>query len=164
MNDAAAAPAVVVPKTPLSPFSGGYGAGQFFVGHQAYALIVSPKEDGELQGAKWGSTKKEVTGALSLCNGFANTLAMEAADSTTAKWARALRIGGFDDWYLPSRIEALLAFAELREQFERDWYWTSTQFAGDAECAWSQDFYYGLQNRSHKDTKLRARAVRRIAI
>ena len=149
---------------PGTPFAGGIYAGRLFVGDQAYALIVAPKDEGELEESVWGSTKQEVTGALSCCNGFANTLAMEAAGSALAKWARALRIGGLDDWYLPSRIEALIALAELRDQFEKTWYWTSTQYALDAQYAWCQGFHYGLQGYHHKPLELRARAVRRVPI
>jgi hypothetical protein len=136
---------------------------RYFIGEQPYALILSPK-DSEIKRAKWGATKKNVTGAHSYVDGLANTIAIVEAGSKLAKDIRALRIGGFDDWYLPSRLESLLLFGELQSEFEPEWYWTSTQYAGYAECAWIQDFYNGDQCYGHKDYESRARAVRRVAL
>ena len=48
--------------------------------------------------------------------------------------------------------------------FEVDWYWSSTQSAGDEQCAWCQNFSYGGQYDFLKSIKLRARAVRRFRI
>lgn len=50
------------------------------------------------------------------------------------------------------------------EAFEEDWYWSSTQYAGDEASAWCQTFGNGIQGDGHKDTPLRARAVRRLKI
>lgn len=57
------------------------------------------------------------------------------------------------------------AFQEGGEQaFESEWYWTSTQHAADADCAWCQFFGDGYQDGGLKGIGLRARAVRRLAI
>ena len=50
------------------------------------------------------------------------------------------------------------------EAFEADWYWTSTQHAADADCAWCQYFGTGNQDCISKDFLCRARAVRRLPI
>lgn len=50
------------------------------------------------------------------------------------------------------------------EAFEADVYWTSTQHAAISLFAWAQWFLYGYQDGSGKDYKLRARAVRSVAI
>jgi len=154
-------PAVTVPEVPGTPFAGGQYVGRIFVLNKPFALIAPLKGEGELAATKWGSTKKNVTGALSYNDGLANTVAMAEAGSSLGQWARELRIGGKDDWYLMSRLDALVCFGELPDQFERDWYWTSTQASWDAQSAWCQYFGTGSQTYDHKGASLRARAVRR---
>ena len=156
------------------PFSGGFYAGRFYDAGTAYALIVAPKSGGELESTHWNESETLVKGALSCSNGLANTAAMAKAGSELAKWAQALEIGGFSDWHLPSRLESLLMFGELRsleafapgeeDGIARDWYWTSTQYAGEPSYAWYQGFNTGYQGNGLKDDSLRARAVRRFAI
>jgi len=65
---------------------------------------------------------------------------------------------------LPSRIDALVLFQNLREHFKEAAYWTDAPYAGDESYAWYQYFFNGSQNHDHKSSTLRARAVRRIAI
>jgi hypothetical protein len=50
------------------------------------------------------------------------------------------------------------------EAFADNWYWSSTQHAAYAGCAWFQLFDNGHQYRNLKYSQLRARAVRRFAI
>jgi len=91
---------------------------------------------------------------------------MADVGSALGKWAQGLRIEGFDDWYLPSRLEALILFCEPKAtgDFARDYYWTSTQSAGDGASAWCQSCYGGGQGYYREDRQLRARAVRRFLI
>jgi len=168
------APPLSILYQPGSVFEGGYYAGSFYDDGKPYALIVAAKADGEKEAIAWHSKASTVKGALSYSNGPANTAAMAKAGSALAQWALKLNIQGNKDWYLPSRLEALLLFGELRglktfseEQangFACEWYWTSTQSAGYGAFAWSQSFGYGYQSYDHKYHQLRARAVRRIAI
>jgi len=156
------------------PHGGGFFAGCFYDVGKPYALILSPKDAGEKESVKWGAEKKIVDGALSYSDGFANTAAMAKAGSALGKWASALKIGGHKDWYLPSRVECLVLFGELRslKQFNADatdgiaqaWYWTSTQYAGRESFSWIQSFDYGGQSYDPKGNEFRARAVRRVAI
>jgi hypothetical protein len=163
----ASEPAVAVPTVIGTPFGGGRYVGKYFVGEQAYALILSPKAEGEHDETKWGGLK-EVKGALSYNDGLANTRAMAEAGSALAKWALALRIGDYDDWHIPSRLESLVMFGETKGtdafDLELDWYWTSTQSASHSGYAWYQGFYGGYQYDNHKSDELRARAVRSIPI
>jgi hypothetical protein len=147
------------------PFEGGLFAGRFFIGAQAFLLIVSPRGEGECEPMPWGA-RKAIDGANSYCDGMANTQAMAAAGSKLAKWALALQIAGKDDWHLPSRLESLVLFGELGkgDQFVREWYWTSTQCEPNPGYAWFQSFVSGYQDGTHKDDELRARAVRSIPI
>jgi len=71
-------------------------------------------------------------------------------------WAKS--IGGD----LPSRVEQALLFANCRDQFERDWYWSNEP--DGSGWAWFQDFYDGDQGSYRQGGELRARAVRRLPI
>jgi hypothetical protein len=163
----ASEPAVAIPTVIGAQFGGGRYVGKYFVGEQAYALIVAPKDAGEHDETKWGGLK-EVKGALSYNDGLANTRSMAEAGSALAKWALALRIGDYDDWHIPSRLESLVMFGETKGteafDFELDWYWTSTQHASPSDFAWCQLFLDGYQNLDLKGYELRARAVRSIPI
>lgn len=56
---------------------------------------------------------------------------------------------------------ALAAFMSGGEEaFEADWYWSSTQHAGNSHYAWCQGFGNGGQSGTSKSSELRVRAVR----
>ncbi len=65
---------------------------------------------------------------------------------------------------LPSRIDQLVLLRTLKSQFQERAYWSGEQHAAYSDYAWSQSFYYGTQYYSYITSKLRARAVRRLAI
>ena len=65
---------------------------------------------------------------------------------------------------LPTRREQALLYANLPEEFQLDWYWSSTQYAPYPYAAWFQLFDYGYQYHTRKGAEGRARAVRRIVI
>ena len=142
---------------------GGIFAGCYFLNGTPYALIVSPRDEGEFDEEPWGKNEK-VTGAPSPQDGLANTLAMAKAGNALAKRILALQIGDFEDWYLPSRLELFTAWLNVRDQFQATWYWTSTQSASLPGYAWYQYFLNGGQDYSHMTNDLRARAVRRLPI
>lgn len=50
------------------------------------------------------------------------------------------------------------------EAFEAAWYWTSTQRAGNSDCAWMQYFDGGGQDDDLKSYESRARAVRSLIL
>lgn len=72
----------------------------------------------------------------------------------------ATKIGGD----LPTRREQSLLFANLKEQFEPEYYWSNEQHADYSVFAWLQYFDYGSQVSSSKSYSGRARAVRRLVI
>lgn len=78
--------------------------------------------------------------------------------ANTKDWAK--KTGG----ELPTRREQALLYANLKEQFQSSWYWSSEIHASDSDYAWSQDFDHGGQSYNDVNGKLRVRAVRRIAI
>jgi len=74
--------------------------------------------------------------------------------------AWAVKAGG----ELPTRREQSLLFANLKDQFEPDWYWSCEQDAADDSYAWDQIFGNGGQGYDPKTYEGRARAVRRLLI
>ena len=88
---------------------------------QVYALIVAPKAEGQKSPSIWIPDYKEVPGALSYNDGFANTNAMAEAGSKLAKWTRDLRIGDHDDWYLPSQDELEIIYRNLKPTTEENY-------------------------------------------
>ena len=106
------------------------------------------------------------------------------------EYAKNLRLGGYDDWRLPT-IEELgavvtLCGGELVDYSDDDWediwdknranenyqanygakgfassnYWSSTTYAGFSSYAWSVYFYYGRQRNNDKSTSYYVRCVR----
>ena len=99
---------------------GGFYAGRIRVGEQQFAVIVAPKAEGQHKDAPWGPVRKRVP-ALSFYDGLANTQAMADAGSKLAKWALDLKIGGFTDWYIPSRDELELCYRNLKPTAQENW-------------------------------------------
>lgn len=106
--------------TPIigTAMDGGFYAGRIQIGKQVFALIVAPKAEGEKSDCAWINDYQAVPGAKSYDDGMANTAAMATAGSELAKWARDLRIGGHDDWYLPSQDELEIMYRNLKPTSE----------------------------------------------
>jgi hypothetical protein len=100
---------------------GGFYAGRIRVGDEVFALIVAPKAEGEHEDAAWNTSDKSIDGALSYFDGHANTIAMAEGGSELAKWALELRIGGNDDWYLPSQDELEILYRNLKPTDDKNW-------------------------------------------
>lgn len=80
-------------------------------------------------------------------------------------WAKGLDCtAGHRDFTLPRRKEQAVMFGNVPELFQKEWYWSCEQYAGDDESAWVQTFYDGTQSLNHEDYESRARAVRRVPI
>ena len=75
-----------------------------------------------------------------------------------AAGAFAASVGG----ELPTRAEQALLFANLKDQFQPRWHWSSEQ-AGPS-TAWVQLFDDGTQANGNRSDEGRARAVRRLEI
>lgn len=103
------------------PFAGGFYAGQIRIDGQLYALIVAAKDEGDHDDIAWNSASKSVGGALSYCDGLANTRAMAEAGSALAQWALDLRIGGHADWYIPSQDELEICYRAFKPTTETNW-------------------------------------------
>ncbi len=86
-------------------------------------------------------------------------------DAKNVTWQQAIGFAASVGGELPTRREQRLLFANLRDQFDHDdWYWSSEQYAPDPDDAWLQDFDYGCQGGDRKSYAGRARAVRRLPV
>ena len=159
-----------------APFQGGFFAGIMFQQDGSkYALIIAPKAEGEAEKIVFTNGVRAETSARSLWDGAANTQALLDGDHPAAKFCAGLKIGGFEDWYLPSKDELYLISSRFlpaddgdnwnppktdieafkaggSEAFERELYFSSTE--ASANGAWAQDFYDGTQPCNFKDGKL----------
>lgn len=97
-----------------SPFGGGFYAGRIMVGGQAYALVVSPKAQGEVNALQWKTVQTATVGTDSRNDGWSNTQAMSSAAYPAAAFCRGLNINGYDDWYLPSQDELEILYRAFK--------------------------------------------------
>jgi hypothetical protein len=79
-------------------------------------------------------------------------------------WKDALAWSKKEGGDLPNRIEQAMLWAHHADKFQKRYYWSNAQCAGNDACAWDQSFLYGYQGLWHKDNKSMARAVRRVTI
>jgi hypothetical protein len=112
---------------------GGIFAGITYAAGKPFALVLGPEYDGPVD---WDAV---------------------------AAWVKTLRVDGCADFVLPSKLDGMLLFTNLRDQFKREAYWLE-QHADYPSDAWSQYFCYGYQRSWDESNKLRARAVRRIPL
>ncbi len=84
--------------------------------------------------------------------------AQEVSWSAAREWAQGN--GG----ELPTRRELALLYANLREQFERVWYWSSETQEPRAQLVWGQNFTSGIQTMYGRPFRGRARAIRRLPV
>ncbi|MBN1531714.1 MAG: DUF1566 domain-containing protein [Spirochaetes bacterium] len=125
--------------------------------------------DDQSTGAQWGCHGKSIPGAMGtgIGTGKANTAAIIHScgeSGIAAKVAAAYRGGGKSDWFLPSKDELNLMYANLYKAgiggFADAIYWSSSE--GGADYAWLRDFGHGYQNYVSKfgSVNRRVRAVR----
>lgn len=109
------------------PFGGGFFAG--YISHTAngsptHSLVVAPRATGAKGNSypltpslQWKTTNTATAGTASDFDGAANTAAMVTAgiaNHPAAQFCVNLNIGGFTDWYLPSRYEMEIAYYYLK--------------------------------------------------
>lgn len=79
-------------------------------------------------------------------------------------WKYAIAWAEKQGGMLPSRIDQLVLFQNLKNEFLEALYWSGEQYALTDAFAWYQSFYDGSQGYGHKGYDYRARAVRRLPI
>lgn len=85
-------------------------------------------------------------------------------DAEEVSWAAAMQWASETGGALPTRRELSLLFANLREQFQRVWYWSCETQEPRSHLVWGQNFTSGIQTMYGRPFRGRARAVRRVPI
>ena len=141
----------------LQPGDPGYIAGQ------THGLIAAASD--QSTGTEWGCVGTLIPGAdgTAIGTGNQNTIDIMAACLTTGIAARLcgdLVLGGFSDWYLPSKdeLDKLYINQGAVGGFSSGNYWCSSE--SDDNFAWYQDFSYGDQYNYFKYYTFYVRAVR----
>lgn len=116
-------------------------------------------------GIVWWNGSNVTTGATGLVigTGKANTTAIvdkQGAGSYAAQLCNDLVLGGYGDWFLPSKDELNQMYLQLAAiwNYPSVRFWSSSEF--DAGSAWNQYFLGGSQDVDYKFTNVRVRAVR----
>jgi hypothetical protein len=113
--------------------------------------------------AEWGLYGTTVSGTnTGIGTGKRNTEIVAGRGGTAAEKCRALNIGGYRDWFLPSKDELNLMYTNLKARglggFSDSWYWSSSEHS--SSHAWSQYFSTGSQSSFGKNLTASVRAVR----
>ncbi|CAJ0862505.1 hypothetical protein R77567_01654 [Ralstonia sp. LMG 32965] len=85
-------------------------------------------------------------------------------DEAELNWDDAKKWAKDQGGELPSRREQSLLYANLKEEFQGTWYWSSEAHERESGWAWYQVFNGGYQDITRQGPELRARAVRRLIL
>ena len=91
-------------------------------------------------------------------------LVLLPGEAEEVSWAAARDWAASAGGELPTRRELALLYANLREHFERVWYWSIETQEPRAHLVWGQNFTSGIQTMYGRPFRGRARAVRRLPI
>ena len=141
----------------------------FYLDGNGGGLIAAPSDQSS---AAWGCYGQSNGGTSSAVGtGAANTTTILGGCSETAIAARIcadLTLGGYSDWFFPSKDELNLMYENIGPgdelglgdigNFGSNVYWSSTQV--DSSRAWKQGFTAGFQAFGNKGISNNVRAVR----
>lgn len=85
-------------------------------------------------------------------------------EAEDVSWSMAREWAGGVGGELPTRRELALLYANLREEFQRLWYWSCEPQEPRSQLVWGQNFTSGIQTMYGRPFRGRARAVRRMAV
>ncbi|WP_157825310.1 hypothetical protein [Pseudomonas fluvialis] len=178
-----ATPPVAPPTVVGTAYGGGFYAGDLTYGGTTWALIIADVSAELINtlGCRWKTSTTTTSGADSLTDGLANTLAMTTDVHPASAHCQAYAVGAIDDWYLPSINELGVIYTNLRPAgastpalFKtggaqaldaQNYYRTSTQF--NATYAYSRrmvDGYTDTSSYSKTASSVhRVRPIRRVA-
>jgi len=135
-----------------------------YIAGQTHGLIAAPSD--QSIGIQWYNGSYTVTGATgtAIGTGNANTntiVTNQGAGSYGAQLCSDLVLGGYSDWYLPSKDELNKLYLNKITigGFANAYYWSSTESYGNT-TAWMQYFIVGYQSTNDKNGAKYVRAVR----
>jgi hypothetical protein len=148
----------------------------FYLDGNGGGLIAAPTD--QSTGAEWGCYGANISGAdgTAIGTGAQNTIDIVNANcspytpgnSIAANICANLTLGGYSDWFLPSKDELNLMYQNIGQGnvlglgnvggFADNWYWSSTEY--DNNLAWKQGFDYGGQDIDVKNDTDDVRPVR----
>jgi hypothetical protein len=128
-----------------------------------HGLIAAPTD--QSTGIMWWNGSSSVTGATAIIfgTGNANTqtiVTSQGAGSYAAKLCSDLVLGGYDDWYLPSKDELFILYTNriVIGGFASSSYWSSSEVSTGS--AMLHGFSSGIQGSGGKGYLANVRAVR----
>jgi len=101
---------------------------------------------------------------LTLHDGRPHQLVLLPGDQDDGNWKDAIAWAEKQGGTLPSRIDQLVLWQNLKAQFQAAAYRSCEQHASNESYAWCQNFTTGYQYYGDKGYELRARAVRRFPL
>jgi hypothetical protein len=136
---------------------------------ETHGIIAAPFDQNNGETIKWNNEQSYTTGETytALGTGQANTTAIVKLQGSTGRYAAKicddLIIGGYEDWYLPSKDELnkLWLNRDAVGGFAKSFvfYWSSSEIG--TYSAWYQEFNDdGIQNSYYTNQDMRVRAVR----
>ncbi|MDB9809362.1 DUF1566 domain-containing protein, partial [Flavobacteriales bacterium] len=144
----------------------------FYLDGNGGGLIAAPTD--QSSGAEWGCFGTNITGAggTAIGTGTQNTIDIEAGcttPGTAADICANLTLGGYSDWFLPSKDELnemylnigqgnALGLGNVGGFAINSYYWSSAE--NGSYDAWRQIFTNGNQNSNYKSYNFIVRAVR----
>jgi hypothetical protein len=141
-----------------------------FVPGETHGLIVAPSDQSEYM--RWYNDYYRATGATATAigtgNANTNTIVTNQGTGTyAAQLCHDLVLGGYSDWFLPSKDELNKLYLNNAEigiiglwgiYPYSPYYWSSSEY--DASDAWSQNFENGIQIHAGKNSWYHVRAIR----
>lgn len=115
-NLIAAGPMFMYPETVGQAYGGGFWAGNITVDGLVYAIVVSPKTGGDGV-LVYRTSGTAFTGNTSTNDGWLirnNMIAAGISDFPAQQGCMSLTLGGYTDWYLPSKDELEIVYRFLK--------------------------------------------------
>ena len=134
----------------------------FYLDGNGGGLISAPFDQGQAEWGCYGTTMSGADGSA-IGTGAQNTIDIEAGCTTAGTAADIcanLTLGGYSDWFLPSKDELNEMYQNKSTigGFANSGYWSSTEY--DNDYAWIQYFSYGGQGSPYKSGSASVRAIR----